>query len=269
MESVELYRQLLGLTAPWTVERVELDLTKGRVEVYVAHVAGQRFACPECAQELAVYDHLPQRSWRHLDSMQFLTYLHARPPRVSCPQHGVKQVRLPWAEAGGRFTNLFQALAITVLRATNVKHAGQILRVSWDEAWHIMEQAVRRGRAVKGNALPALLGVDFMMIRRMCAHRKRQPMAIDNGQDLHSLAAAGFAYGIATALGRGKARINERLALVNVALLTQRIGQLREHLAQHLSLALVLEAPMHRLTRCVAARTGSPQGARCSQYPGY
>ena len=66
MESVELYRQLLGLTAPWAVERVELDMAKGRVEVYVGHLAGQRFACPECAQELAVYDHLPQRSWRHL-----------------------------------------------------------------------------------------------------------------------------------------------------------------------------------------------------------
>jgi transposase len=166
MESAELYRQLLGLTAPWTVERVELNMTKGRVEVYVAHVPGQRFACPECGQELAVYDHLPERSWRHLDSMQFLTYLHARPPRVSCPQHGVKQVPLPWAEAGSRFTNFFQALAITVLRATNVKHGGQILRISWDEAWHIMERAVRRGRAAKGVALPGLLGVDEKAIAK-------------------------------------------------------------------------------------------------------
>ena len=48
---------------------------------------------------------------------------------------------------GGRFTHLFEALGITVLRATNVKRAGQILRISWDEAWHIMERAVLRGRA--------------------------------------------------------------------------------------------------------------------------
>ncbi len=87
MESVELYRQLLGLSVPWTVERVGLDMAKGRVEVYVGHLPGQRFSCPECSQELAVYDHLPERSWRHLDSMQFLTYLHARAPRVSCPCH--------------------------------------------------------------------------------------------------------------------------------------------------------------------------------------
>jgi transposase len=58
MESVELYRQLLGLSEPWTVERVDLDVAKGRVEVYVGHAPAQRFACPECGQELAVYDHL-------------------------------------------------------------------------------------------------------------------------------------------------------------------------------------------------------------------
>ena len=74
MESVELYRQLLGLTAPWTVERVELDVAKKHVEVHVGHPAGQRFASPECGRELGIYDHLAERVWRHLDSCQFLTY---------------------------------------------------------------------------------------------------------------------------------------------------------------------------------------------------
>jgi len=166
MESVELYRQLLGLGAPWTVERVELDVSKQRVEVFVSHAPGQRFACPECGQEFSVYDHLGERVWRHLDSMQFLTFLHARAPRVSCAQHGVKQVRLPWAEAGSRFTHLFEALGITVLRATNVKRAAQLLRISWDEAWHLMERAVMRGRAAKGQAMPSLLGVDEKAIAK-------------------------------------------------------------------------------------------------------
>ena len=139
---------------------------KGRVEVFVGHAPGQRFTCPECGQELAVYDHLGERTWRHLDSMQFLTYLHARPPRVSCAQHGVKQVRLPWAQAGGRFTHLFEALGVTVLRATNVKRAGEILRITWDEAWHIMERAVLRGRTAKGHSMPTLLGVDEKAIAK-------------------------------------------------------------------------------------------------------
>jgi transposase len=166
MDSVELYRQLLGLTAPWTVERVELDMAKKHVEVHVGHSAGQRFACPECGRELGVYDHLAERVWRHLDSCQFLTYLHARPPRVSCPEHGVHQVSLPWAQPGSRFTNLFEALAIDVLAAANVKKAAEILRITWDEAWHLMERAVLRGRAAKSDAIPKQIGIDEKAIAK-------------------------------------------------------------------------------------------------------
>ncbi|MBI3728337.1 MAG: transposase family protein, partial [Burkholderiales bacterium] len=77
MESKDLYRHLLGLNEPWMVERVELDMAKQHVDVFVEHAKGYRFVCPKCAQECAVYDHLAVRTWRHLDSCQFLTYLHA------------------------------------------------------------------------------------------------------------------------------------------------------------------------------------------------
>ena len=166
MDSVELYRQLLGLTPPWTVERVELDVARQHVEVYVGHPAGQRFGCPECGRELGAYDHLAERVWRHLDSCQFLTYLHARAPRVSCPEHGVHQVILPWAQVGSRFTNLFEVLAIDVLLAANVKKAAEILRITWDEAWHLMERAVIRGRAAKGTEMPGQMGIDEKAIAK-------------------------------------------------------------------------------------------------------
>lgn len=166
MDSVELYRQLLGLMPPWTVERVELDMARQHVDVWVGHGAGQRFACSECGLRLGVYDHLASRSWRHLDSCQFLTYLHAKPPRVSCPQHGVHQVSLPWAQVGSRFTHMFEALAIDVLQAANVKRAAAILRVTWDEAWHLMERAVLRGRATKLDAIPQQIGIDEKAIAK-------------------------------------------------------------------------------------------------------
>ena len=166
MDTAELYRQLLGLMTLWTVDRVDLDVMKQRVDVHVGHPAGERFACPECGKEFAVYDHLAERVWRHLDSCQFLTYLHARAPRVSCPEHGVRQAALPWAESGSRFTNMFEALAINVLLATNVKRGAEILRVTWDEAWHLMERAVIRGRAGKANEIPRLIGVDEKAIAK-------------------------------------------------------------------------------------------------------
>ncbi len=166
MESKDLYRHLLGLNEPWMVERVELDMAKQHVDVFVEHGKGHRFACPKCGQECAIYDHLAVRTWRHLDSCQFLTYLHASPPRISCSEHGVLKAGLAWAEEGSRFTHLFEVLAIDVLQAANVKRAAEILRISWSQAWHLMERAVLRGRAAKGNALPKEIGIDEKAISK-------------------------------------------------------------------------------------------------------
>ena len=166
MQDTELYRQLLGLNTPWTVTRVELKIKEQRVEVWAGHAESAGWPCPECATELALYDHGEERTWRHLDSCQFQTYLHARPPRVACPEHGVRQVRLPWAEPRARFTTLFERLAIDVLRETDVTGATRILGISWDEAWEIKRRAVARGRARRRPQAPARLGVDETAIAR-------------------------------------------------------------------------------------------------------
>ena len=78
--------------------------------------------------------------------MQFRTIHHAKPPRIKCPEHGVKQATLPWALKNSRFTMLFEQVAIDVLLATQaVKGAQQILGTRWDETWHILKRAVARG----------------------------------------------------------------------------------------------------------------------------
>jgi transposase len=161
MRDTELYQRLLGLESPWTVSRVELNVKEQRVDIWAGHPEGARWPCPDCGTTVALYDHAEERAWRHLDSCQFQTYLHARPPRVQCPTHGVRQVRLPWAEARSRFTTLFERLAIDVLLETDITGATRILRISWDEAWHIQERAVARGRKAKGvQGPPTQLGVD-------------------------------------------------------------------------------------------------------------
>jgi transposase len=176
MQDTELYRRLLGLEAPWTVERVELDMKQQQVDVHAVHAEGVQWACPDCGTLLAVYDHSEERSWRHLDSMQFKTFLHARVPRVQCPMHGVKQVRLPWAEPRSRFTAMFECFAIDVLLHADVTGARQILRISWDEAWHIQERAVARGLRAKKSRVVAHLGVDEKAVAK---HHKYMTLVCD------------------------------------------------------------------------------------------
>jgi len=160
VQDTELYRHLLGLTAPWVVSRVELNVSGQQVDVWVEHESGARWRCPGCTRELAVYDHSAERVWRHLDSCQFATQLHARAPRVECPEHGIRQVSLPWAEERSRFTILFERFAIDVLLETDISGAMRVLRISWDEAMHILEKAVARGKQAKRSKPPTLLGVD-------------------------------------------------------------------------------------------------------------
>ena len=162
MRDVELYQAVLGIQSPWRVSKVALALEEGRVDVWVEHGRGERFACPECSKSCAVYDHMPERTWRHLDTCQYVTQLHAAPPRIRCETHGIKQVRLAWAEPKSRFTLLFERFAIDVLLATDIAHAAKILRVSWDEAFAIKERAVKRGQARREAepAEPTRVGVD-------------------------------------------------------------------------------------------------------------
>jgi hypothetical protein len=145
MRDTELYRAILGLESPWTVARVELDVKQQRVDVYAEHGKRKAWPCPECEASCGLHDHDEERTWRHLDSCQFQTYLHASVPRIHCDEHGVRQVRVPWAEPRSRFTLLFERFAIDVLHETDILGAARILGITWDEAHGIMARAVARG----------------------------------------------------------------------------------------------------------------------------
>jgi transposase len=158
MKDLQLYQQLLGLTEPWYVAGVRLDLQAQEVEVSVA-VREQAWGCPQCACRMHVHQ-WETRRWRHLDSCQFKTLIRADVPVVQCPAHGSQTVAVPWAEKYGRFSKLFERLAIDLMRECSVSAACEILRMSWDEADGIKQRAVTRGLARKEAQPAQRLGVD-------------------------------------------------------------------------------------------------------------
>lgn len=164
MRDVELYRAILSLTPPWTVIKVDLDV-KGQQVTVTVNAGECPFRCPECQAEVPGYDRKPRR-WRHLDTCQFTTWIVTEVPRVECPTHGVKQLPVPWAEPGTQFTALFERVAIDLLQECAVQGAGDLLRITWDEAWGIKERAVARGLARRAAEVVAHLGVDEKAIAK-------------------------------------------------------------------------------------------------------
>lgn len=131
----------------------------GEVHVTVALPTNTRWVCPECHAAAPIHDH-PDRTWRHLDTCQFKTLVHGRVPRLNCPTHGVRQLRVSWAEPGSRFTVLFEALAIDWLKQASVSAVAKQMRLTRDEAAGIMARAVERGLARRKLEPPRYVGVD-------------------------------------------------------------------------------------------------------------
>jgi len=153
MQDTELIHHLLGLSEPWSVERVELNLGDRRLDIWATHATGVTWSCPECSVASPTRDHAAERLWRHLDSCQFETYIHARIPRVACAEHGVRQILVPWAEPDSRFTKQFERLAVGILAECRVSGTAAVLGLSWDEAQGMRERAARRREARKSAKL--------------------------------------------------------------------------------------------------------------------
>lgn len=159
MRDRDLYATILGIVPPWAVVDVELDLPGDEVRVKVAFAADAPAPCPQCGKGCSRYDHR-ERRWRHLDTCQLKTILVAAVPRVECPEHGVHQVTVPWAEPNGNFTALFEALVIDWLKVASFSAVAGKLRMTWDEVDGIQGRAVARGLARRGPVAATRIGVD-------------------------------------------------------------------------------------------------------------
>jgi transposase len=155
------YGELLGVGQQWEVERVELDHVARRIETWAVWCKDEALMCPQCRETCPGYDHLPLRTWRHLDACGFTTLLHARIPRCRCERHGIISVRASWAEPGSRFTLAFEQHAVEVLlAASSLSDAAQLLRLDWDAAHRIQRRAVERGMARRAGESTPYLGID-------------------------------------------------------------------------------------------------------------
>lgn len=160
------YDKLLNLDEQWTVSKVDLGKKKLRIDLYVKHTR-INITCPECGKKVNIYDHCKERVWRHLDTMEYKTYIHCSTPRCDCPEHGVKKLSEPWAGKHARYSVKFESHVVDVLEASSsIAAATELLGMSWDQVHLVMEKAVKRGLTRRTEEEVTWLGLDEKSFRK-------------------------------------------------------------------------------------------------------
>ena len=148
MDATQLFTMALGLTPPWSVTTINFDEDAKRVDIYLDFERGGRFGCPSCSKGSCPAHDTVEKQWRHLDFFQHKAILHARVPRVNCPQCGVHMASVPWSRPGSGFTLLFEALVMALAGhmpvAAVARQVGETDKRLWRVLEHYVEEAVER-----------------------------------------------------------------------------------------------------------------------------
>ncbi len=141
----QFFDLLLNLDYNWQVTDVIADYNTEEITIKVKYIA-KRAVCPTSLESLPIYDHAPERKWRHLDTMQFKTYISCKLPRVKDKQGKVTTIIPPWASKHERHTHLFEHAVIDLLLATkNQTKTAQIMRCGFNVINRIIHLSTKRG----------------------------------------------------------------------------------------------------------------------------
>lgn len=107
MTPEDLYKIILQIDDNWRVSEIEVDDNLEEVTVLIAY-AKNKALDPETKEICSLYDHREERSWRHLDTMQYKTHIKCNIPRVKNSLGKVNTILVPWADKLDRHTYLLE-----------------------------------------------------------------------------------------------------------------------------------------------------------------
>lgn len=137
MFTEQFFDLLLNFGQEWIVKEVKTNLETNEVDIYVEY-------CHDGQGK--IYDYAPVRRWRHLDTMQFRTYINCRLPRLKTDEGKIKTISPPWANKHDRHSYLFESAVIGLLQATkNQTQTAHLMNCKFDVVNRIMHEATKRG----------------------------------------------------------------------------------------------------------------------------
>lgn len=165
MTPESLFTAALALEEGWKVERCEFAGDPKRLMLGLDFDRGRKFGCPQCGELCGVHDST-EKEWRHLDFFQYECLLQAKVPRVGCPEHGVLQVKVPWARSGSGFTLLFEALTMLLAREMPMSAVAETLDERDTRLWRVARHYVEAAHARESWSEVTRICVDETSARR-------------------------------------------------------------------------------------------------------
>lgn len=136
---------LLNLDENWKVIDVVSNIKQQEIRIEISYIGSQAL-CSKLDAYYPIYDHAPQREWRHLDVLQYKTYISCKLPRFINENGKVETMQAPWAFKHDRHTHLFESYVIDMLLATkNQTKTAKLMRCGFNLVNHILHNSTQRG----------------------------------------------------------------------------------------------------------------------------
>jgi len=143
VRTARVWRRVLGVEQSTIIERIEFDEDADVVIAHVRPTAKARDRCGRCGELGPRYDNGDgRRRWRAADLGSIKTFLEADASRVSCPEHGVTVIGVPWARHSSRFTRHFEDTTTWLAAQASGSAVAQLMRVTWRTVLTILMRVV-------------------------------------------------------------------------------------------------------------------------------
>ena len=109
-----------------------------------------RPGCPICGRRCECHDLGPTRRRGAMDLARPECLPGYGPARVTCPEHGVRVERVPWARHGSRYTRDFEDWVACLAAGCRVSAVSRIARVEWHSVGGICGRACDGTGAQRG-----------------------------------------------------------------------------------------------------------------------
>jgi transposase len=197
VRNASVWQRVLGLVGT-VIEGMVFDDAADAIVVSVRPRKGARQRCGRCGRRAPWYDRGEgRRRWRGLDLGEMRVWLEAEAPRVSCPDHGVTVVQVPWARHGAGHTRAFDDTVGWLAVHCSKTAVVELMRVAWRSVGAIVTRVADEAMAgVDRFAGLSRIGIDEISYKRghrfltvVVDHDSRRLVWAAPGRDIATLGA--------------------------------------------------------------------------------